>query len=60
MDTTGLWTPDDLSDYIKKPKATLYAWRHRGLGPPAIRVGRDLRYRPADVEKWLEEQARAS
>lgn len=36
------------------PISTLYAWRHRRLGPPAIRVGRHLRYRPEDVEQWID------
>jgi hypothetical protein len=48
-----LMTTEDLADYLQKPIATLIAWRVRGQGPPAIRVGRGLRYRPADVEEWL-------
>jgi excisionase family DNA binding protein len=55
-----LLTPDELAEYLQKPKATLYAWRSRGEGPPAIRVGRDLRWRKADVEEWLDHQAAAS
>ena len=49
----ALMTPAELSEYLQKPIATLYAWRHRGEGPPAIKVGRDLRWRRVDVEKWL-------
>lgn len=33
---------------------TLQAWRCRGGGPPWIRVGRLVRYRPQDVEAWIE------
>lgn len=33
---------------------TLQAWRCRGGGPPFIRVGRLVRYRPEDVEAWIE------
>lgn len=47
---------DELAAYLGKPKATLYAWRSRGLGPKAIRMGRDLRYRMEEVERWLDSQ----
>jgi predicted DNA-binding transcriptional regulator AlpA len=49
-----LMSTADLADYIQKPIATIYAWRVRGEGPSAIRVGRDLRYRRSDVEQWLQ------
>jgi excisionase family DNA binding protein len=48
-----LWSPEDLAQYLGVPLATLYAWRYRGEGPPALKVGRHLRYRVADVEQWL-------
>jgi predicted DNA-binding transcriptional regulator AlpA len=32
---------------------TLYQWRYRGVGPPGLRIGRHIRYRPEDVEAWL-------
>jgi Helix-turn-helix domain len=28
--------------------------RNRGLGPPYYRVGKVVRYRPAECERWLE------
>jgi hypothetical protein len=31
-----------------------------GDGPPSLRIGKHLRYRPADVEEWLEAKARES
>jgi excisionase family DNA binding protein len=43
-----------VSCYLGVPLKTLYAWRQRGYGPPAIKVGRHLRYRWADVEAWLD------
>ena len=36
------------------PVKTLYAWRHRGEGPPSMRVGRHVRYRPEQIEAWLQ------
>lgn len=52
-----LMTTDELMAELKVPKSTLYAWRATGKGPRGIRVGKHLRYRPADVEEWLERQA---
>lgn len=39
------------------PEATLYGWRHRGIGPRSVRLGRRVYYRRADVERWIEEEA---
>ena len=39
---------------------TLQAWRCRGVGPPFIRVGRLVRYRPQDIEAWIESRRVAS
>lgn len=55
--TPGLWTVEETAAYLQVPPATLYAWRNRRIGPPGIRVGRYVRYRPVDVERWLEDQA---
>jgi excisionase family DNA binding protein len=52
----SLLSIQEVADYLGVPHRTLYAWRHRGKGPPAIRVGGHLRYKPEDVEAWLEHQ----
>ncbi len=52
-----LWTVDDVSTFLGVPVGTLYQWRHRRLGPPAAKVGRHLRYDPADVRAWFSQQA---
>ena len=49
-----LLTPQDLADYLDVPIKTLYAWRYRKEGPPSYRIGRHLRYRPSDVEQWID------
>ncbi|MQY07265.1 helix-turn-helix transcriptional regulator [Actinomadura macrotermitis] len=51
-----LWSPEDVSAYLGVPVNTLYIWRHRGTGPRARRVGKHLRYDPADVRAWFKEQ----
>ncbi len=51
-----LWDVDDVSTFLRVPVPTLYQWRHRGLGPRAFKVGRHLRYDPAEVHAWLRRQ----
>jgi excisionase family DNA binding protein len=51
-----LWTPPALSNYLGIPIATLYQWRQRGLGPPAVRLGKHIRFRPEAVREWLRSQ----
>jgi predicted DNA-binding transcriptional regulator AlpA len=55
-----LWTPTALSDYLGIPIATLYQWRQRAEGPPAVRLGKHLRYRPEAVREWLKSQEEGS
>jgi len=49
-----LWSAQDLADYLDVPIGTVYYQRSRSDGPPAIRVGKHLRYRPSDVKAWLD------
>ena len=55
-----LFSPQDLAGYLDVPVKTVYGWRHRGLGPAGFRVGRHLRYRQSDVEKWIAQQIEAT
>ena len=55
-----LLSTEQLSEILQVPKATLYQWRHKNYGPPAIRVGRHTRYAPDALEKWLNEQSENS
>ena len=50
-----LMTVEEVADFLGVPVATLYQWRHKGTGPVAFRVGRFLRYDPAEVRLWLHE-----
>ena len=54
--TDRLLTVDELAIYLGVPVATLYQWRYRREGPPGFRVGRYIRYRPTDVQQWIERQ----
>lgn len=52
-----LWTVHDVSAFLAVPVGTLYQWRHRGEGPPFIRLGKHLRSDPACVRAWVSDQA---
>ncbi len=54
--TDPLMSPDDLAAFLGIPVKTVYVWRGRGQGPPGFRVGRHVRYDPADVRAWVDQQ----
>ena len=54
---TALWSIEEVSAFLRVPVGTLYQWRYRRTGPRAFKVGRHLRYDPADVRSWLSGQA---
>ncbi len=58
QDNQGLMTPQEVSAFLGVPVGTLYSWRYLDKGPPAIFVGRHLRWRRADVDTWLNTAAR--
>ena len=55
IDRRQLLRPDELAAFLGIPLATIYRWRSRGDGPRGIRVGRHVRYRVEEVERWLDE-----
>ncbi|MFG3410463.1 helix-turn-helix transcriptional regulator [Streptomyces sp. NPDC048142] len=59
MDTSGsLMTPGQAAEYMGVAVSTLANWRCRGEGPPFVKAGkRAVRYRVADLDRWLSEGA---
>ena len=51
-----LWSIEDVARFLRIPVGTLYQWRHRHKGPRASKVGRHLRYDPAEVRAWFADQ----
>ena len=45
---------EELSAWLGVPVATIYGWRYRQEGPPSYKVGRHLRFRVSEIEKWLD------
>ena len=48
-------TTDEVLDYLKVNPRTIYRLIHRG-DLPAVRVGRQWRFRQSDVDAWLDRQ----
>ncbi|NMO93117.1 AlpA family transcriptional regulator [Actinomycetospora sp. TBRC 11914] len=49
-----LWTVQELADFLDVPARTIYAWRSQGYGPKGKKVGRHVRFDPAEVESWFD------
>lgn len=56
-DKAALVSPAELADFLGLPERTIGQWRYLSKGPKSIKVGRHVRYRWADIELWLDEQA---
>ncbi len=54
--TERRWSIEDVAIYLDVPIETLYAWRKKGYGPRAARIGKHLRYDPNIVRAWFAEQ----
>jgi excisionase family DNA binding protein len=55
MNMRELLTSKEVATLLGVSTATLSRWRANGDGPPALSVGGIYRYRPALIEKWIEE-----
>jgi excisionase family DNA binding protein len=58
-DLDALWTVQDVSEFLRVPVGTIYQWRVRSEGPPAMRIGRHLRFDPEAVRAWSRAQLEA-
>lgn len=50
-----IYTIDELSEYLKTPKGTIY-WLTYKKRIPYFKVGKRLRFRKSTIEKWAEKQ----
>lgn len=50
-----LLTTQQAAELLGLSEQTLRNWRTTGGGPPAVKVGRNVRYRGRDLERWLDE-----
>ena len=55
-----LLTPDELAELLQLTTDQVSKLRIKGNGPPFVKLGRQVRYVPAAVAKWLEAQQQTS
>ena len=56
-ETTRALTEREVAELLGLSVATLRAWRHRGKGPRFLRLGRSVRYLPADLADFVRASA---
>lgn len=49
---------NELSDYLRTPKSTLYKLTEAGK-IPSFKVGKELRFKKISIDKWIEQQEKA-
>jgi excisionase family DNA binding protein len=52
-----LLTTDEVQAHLRISRRTLYYWRSMGTAPPAIKVGRHLRWPQAQLQEWQDRLA---
>jgi excisionase family DNA binding protein len=55
-----LLTTEETAAYLGVKPQSLAIWRLRGENLPFVKVGRLVRYRRSDVEKWIESRTVAT
>jgi predicted DNA-binding transcriptional regulator AlpA len=55
-----LHTEKEEAERLNLSVRTLQSWRYKGGGPPYLRLGSVVRYDPAAVDTWLNQQVRTS
>lgn len=46
----------EAADLLRTPAGTLRYWRHIGIGPRSLRLGRRVLYRRRELDAWVHEQ----
>jgi predicted DNA-binding transcriptional regulator AlpA len=49
-----LLSPAEVEEMYNIPTTTLEKWRSLKMGPPYHKLGKHIRYKPKDVEQWIE------
>jgi hypothetical protein len=52
----GYITQDQFARQIRRDRATLRRWRAQHIGPPFVRIGRDIYYRETAAQDLLNEE----
>ena len=49
-------TVQEVAELLRVSPGTVRAWIAKGEGPPMLRFGKQIRYRPERVMEWVEQQ----
>jgi hypothetical protein len=49
-------TPGQVAERYQVSAETLKDWRYRRVGPPHLKLGRNVRYRLSDLKRWERSQ----
>jgi predicted DNA-binding transcriptional regulator AlpA len=55
-DNGGLLNEQEVAKWLGIPPGSVRMHRYRKTGPPFARIGRHVRYRAADIARWIDEQ----
>ncbi|MCX5513366.1 excisionase [Kaistia algarum] len=55
-----LLRPEEAAQELQNTAGTLAKWRMQSVGPKFVRVGRSIRYRKSDIERWLQSRTVAT
>jgi predicted site-specific integrase-resolvase len=53
-------TPDQVAERYQVSPDSLKEWRYKGVGPKYLRIGKRVRYRVSDLERWEQEREAAN
>jgi len=53
----NLLEPDIIANRWNMEPSTLQQWRWKGKGPKFVKIGRNVFYRPTDIEAFEEQQS---
>lgn len=54
MGTEILFSPIQVQEIYNIPITTLEKWRSQKIGPSYHKLGKHIRYKPKEVEEWIE------
>jgi len=48
-----LLTTQEVADVLGLKPGTVENWRYKEIGPPAVKIGRSIRYRGEAIRDWI-------
>ena len=58
--TARLLTTEEVATHFRTSPSTVRYWRHLGIGPAGVRVGKRVLYEEAECERWWQQKASAA